>query len=55
MVKDGKPTRLALSAHAWGEPVPKTAAAAKKLAGKGTALLKKYQASKAKPKTKKRK
>lgn len=47
MVDDkGKPTRLALSAHAWGEPVPKTMAAARKLAAKGTALLKKYQATK---------
>jgi hypothetical protein len=45
MVKDGKPTRLALSAHAWGEPVPKTEAAAKKLAAKGRALLKKYHAT----------
>ena len=45
MVKDGKPTRLALSAHAWGEPVPKTEAAAQKLAAKGRALLKKYQAT----------
>lgn len=48
MEKDGKSTRLALSAHAWGEPVPKSAAAAKKLASKGTALLKKYQATKKK-------
>lgn len=46
MVRDGKPTRLALSAHAWGEPVPKTLAAAKKLARKGEALLKRYGASK---------
>src|ERR1700754_5259856 len=42
MVKDGKPTRLALSAHAWGEPVPKTDAAAKKLAAKGRQLLQRY-------------
>lgn len=47
--RDGKPTRLALSAHAWGEPVPKTTAAVKKLAAKGTALLEKYQRTKAKP------
>ncbi len=48
MVDDkGKPTRLALSAHAWGEPVPKTAAAAKRLAAKGTRLLDRYRASKA--------
>jgi hypothetical protein len=45
---DGKPTRLALSARAWGEPVPKTAAAAKKLADKGTRLLERYEKSKAK-------
>lgn len=42
----GKPTRLALSAHAWGEPVPKTMAAAKRLAAKGAALLKRYAATK---------
>ena len=46
MLKDGKPTRLALSAHAWGEPVPKTLADAKKLAAKGSALLKKYASAK---------
>lgn len=48
MIKDGKPTRLALSAHAWGEPVPKTAAAAKKLAAKGAKLLERYEKSKEK-------
>jgi hypothetical protein len=48
MVKNGKPTRLALSAHAWGEPVPKTEAAAKKLAAKGRVLLRKYHAAQAK-------
>lgn len=42
----GKPTRLALSAHAWGEPVPKTMAAAKKLAAKGAKLLERYQKAK---------
>ncbi len=42
---DGKPTRLALQAHAWGEPVPKTEAAAKKLADKGTKLLERYKAA----------
>lgn len=46
--KEGEPTRLALSAHAWGEPVPKTMTDAKKLAAKGTRLLEKYKASKAK-------
>jgi hypothetical protein len=39
----GKPTRLALSAAAWGEPVPKTAAAAAKLAAKGSRLLERYR------------
>jgi Domain of unknown function (DUF6321) len=48
MVKDGNPTRLALSAHAWGEPVPKTEAAAKKLAAKGRALLRKYHTERTK-------
>lgn len=43
---DGKPTRLALQAHAWGEPVPRTAAAAKRLAEKGTRLLERYRRSK---------
>ena len=44
--KNGKPTRLALSANAWGEPVPKTADAASRLAAKGRAILKRYKASK---------
>ncbi|MBC7692228.1 MAG: hypothetical protein H7222_10700 [Methylotenera sp.] len=44
----GKPTRLALSAHAWGEAVPKTRASAKKLAEKGTRLLERYQLTKLK-------
>ena len=48
MVRDGEPTRLALSAHAWGEAVPRTESAAKKLAAKGQKLLEKYQAGKAK-------
>lgn len=43
----GKPTRLALSAHAWGEPVPRTLTAARKLAAKGTRLLERYAKSKA--------
>jgi uncharacterized protein DUF6321 len=46
--EEGEPTRLALSAQAWGEPVPKTMADAKKLAAKGARLLKKYQAGKGK-------
>jgi len=46
MQRDGKPTRLALSAHAWGEPVPKTSGDARKLAAKGKDLLKKYKEAK---------
>lgn len=40
VVKDGEPTRQALQAAAWGEPVPKTVADEKKLAAKGRKLLK---------------
>jgi Domain of unknown function (DUF6321) len=39
----GRPTRLALQARAWGEPAPKTEAAAKKLAEKGSRLLARYR------------
>jgi hypothetical protein len=39
----GRPTRHALSAHAWGEPVPKTAAAARQIAAKGKRLLARYR------------
>ena len=46
MERDGEPTRLALSAHAWGEPVPHTDADAKKLADKGKELLEEYHAEK---------
>ncbi len=53
MEKDGEPTRLALSAHAWGEPVPKTEDEAKKLAEKGRALLETYHAAKEKNPAKK--
>jgi hypothetical protein len=42
----GRPTRHALSAHAWGEPVPKTAAAARRIAAKGKRLLQRYQRAK---------
>lgn len=38
----GQPTRHALSAHAWGEPVPKTVAAARRIADKGERLLARY-------------
>ena len=46
----GKPTRLALSAHAWGEPVPKTVAAARRIAAKGRRLLERAKRAKAQPK-----
>lgn len=47
MVNDkGKPTRLALAANAWGEPVPRTAASASRLAAKGRRLLEKYKMDK---------
>ena len=41
--KDGEPTRFALTAAAWGEPVPKTEAAARKIAAKGHRLLERYE------------
>ena len=44
----GRPTRFALSAHAWGEPVPKTEAAARRIAEKGRRLLERYRRAKAK-------
>ncbi len=39
----GRPTRHALSAHAWGEPVPRTVAAARRIADKGERLLERYR------------
>jgi len=44
----GKPTRFALSAHAWGEPVPRTEAAARRIAEKGRRLLERYRRIQAK-------
>lgn len=44
----GRPTRLALSAAAWGEPVPQDASDAAKLAAKGRRMLERYQNSKKK-------
>ena len=44
----GQPTRLALSAHAWGEPVPRTVAAARRIAKKGERLLARYHRAKTK-------
>ena len=46
MQRDGKPTRLALSANAWGEPVPTNDAAAARLAAKGRNLLDRYESTK---------
>ena len=45
--KTGKPTRLALAANAWGEPIPQTPEAASRLAAKGRRLLESYNAKKA--------
>ena len=43
---NGKPSRLALSANAWGEPVPKNRSDAARLAAKGRRLLERYQNTK---------
>ena len=43
----GRPTRLALSAHAWGEPVPNTMAEAHALAAEGRRLLERYKSLRA--------
>jgi hypothetical protein len=45
---EGKPTRFALTARAWGEPVPKTTAAARRIAAKGRRLLAAYERKKGK-------
>lgn len=45
---NGKPTRRALSAAAWGEPVPKTRSAMMRLAMKGRAMLERYKNTKEK-------
>jgi hypothetical protein len=44
--RQGRPTRHALSAHAWGEPVHKTVAAARRIAAKGRRLLERYERTK---------
>lgn len=46
MIRNGKPTRLALSANAWGEPIPKTVEEAYALAAEGKRLLAQYRATK---------
>jgi hypothetical protein len=43
LTADGQPTRHALSAQAWGEPVPRTVAAARRIAAKGERLLARYR------------
>jgi hypothetical protein len=43
-----RPTRYALTAHAWGEPVPRTVAAARRIAAKGERLLQRYRRTKSK-------
>jgi hypothetical protein len=43
----GKPTRFALSAHAWGEPVPRTIVDARRIAAMGERLLARYRRIKA--------
>jgi hypothetical protein len=45
---NGEPTRLALSAAAWGEPVPQDRSDAARLAAKGRRLLERYQNTKEK-------
>lgn len=45
-MKNGKPTRRALSATAWGEPVPKTTSSMLALAAKGRRMLASYKARK---------
>lgn len=42
----GQPTRFALTARAWGEPVPKSVAAARRIAAKGHRLLARYERAK---------
>jgi HK97 family phage prohead protease len=46
--ENGEPTRLALSAAAWGEPVPQNMDDASELAAKGRRLLERYNAQKEK-------
>lgn len=45
---NGEPTRFALTAAAWGEPVPQTEGAARAIAAKGKRLLERYHAKKGK-------
>lgn len=43
LLRDGRPTRFALTAAAWGEPVPSSPAAARRIASKGRRLLERYR------------
>ena len=43
---NGEPTRFALTAAAWGEPVPETEAEARAIGEKGRNLLESYRAEK---------
>lgn len=52
---NGKPSRFALASAAWGEPVPTSAAAVRRLAAKGETLLKRYASIKEKSKKSKQK
>ena len=45
----GRPTRFALTAAAWGEPVPRTVTAARRIAAKGRRLLARAKAAKSRP------
>jgi hypothetical protein len=45
---DGSPTRFALTARAWGEPVPRTVLAARQIAAKGRRLLAAYRRARSK-------
>lgn len=48
--ENGKPTRLAISARAWNEPVPQDRSDAAKIAAKGRRLLERYKKIKEKVK-----
>ena len=48
LTKNGKPTRYALAARAWGESAPSTLESVRKLYRKGLALLERYRRVKGK-------
>lgn len=48
LTKNGKPTRYALAARAWGESAPSTLESVRKLYRKGLALLERYRRAKGK-------